>query len=66
MSVDSIGNFLTIIRNGTTASKQFVVTPYSAMNFEIGRILLNEGFIRDCTVVENDNEQKQIKISLKF
>jgi small subunit ribosomal protein S8 len=66
MSVDSIGNFLTIIRNGTTASKQFVVTPYSTLNFEIGRILLNEGFIRDCTIVENDNEQKQIKVSLKY
>lgn len=66
MSIDSIGNFLTIIRNGTTASKQFVETPYSNMNFEIGRILLNEGFIKDCAIVERDNEQKQIKISLKY
>lgn len=66
MSVDSIGNFLTIIRNGTTASKQFVVAPYSTMCLSIGRILLNEGFIKDCTIVENDNAQKQIKISLKY
>ena len=63
MSVDSIGNFLTIIRNGTIASKQYVVTPYSTMNFEIAHILLNEGFIRDCTLVEQDNGQKQIKVT---
>ncbi|MFI5333424.1 MAG: 30S ribosomal protein S8 [Candidatus Babeliales bacterium] len=66
MSVDSIGNFLTIIRNGTTASKQYVVTPYSTINFEIGRILLNEGFIKECALVEEDNGQKQIKVSLKY
>ena len=29
MSVDTIGNFLTIIRNGIMASKPFVIAPYS-------------------------------------
>ena len=66
MSIDAIGNFLTIIRNGTMASKPFVLVPHSAMAFSIGRILLEEGFIRDCSVIETEPNKKSIKILLKY
>lgn len=66
MSIDSIGNFLTIIRNGVMASKPFVVAPYSKITFEIGRILHQEGFIRDCVILNKDDVKKTIKISLKY
>lgn len=64
MSVDSIANFLTIIRNGILVSKRSVITPYSKINFEIAGILKEEGFIDDFFVVEN--KFKQLKILLKY
>ncbi|WP_416183083.1 30S ribosomal protein S8, partial [Methylicorpusculum sp.] len=50
MSVDSIGDFLTIIRNGILASKPFVELPHSVMRHSIAQILKDEGFVRDVVV----------------
>src|SRR5438552_14821690 len=66
MSVDSIGNFLTIIRNGLMSSKSFVIAPYSVMNTNIGTILKDEGFIRDSAIVEEEAGKKFLKITLKY
>ena len=69
MSIDAIGDFLTIIRNGLMASKSFVVIPHSKMRFEVGRILKEEGFIRDCLVEEVEGKastRKYIKVLLKY
>lgn len=66
MSIDVIGNFLTIIRNGLMASKPFVMAPYSKMNADIGDILKNEGFIRDCLMVEDVDGKKWLKVLLKY
>jgi len=67
MSFDAIGDFLTIIRNGLMVSKPFVVAPYSKMRFEIAKILKDEGFIKDCIVVnEEDPTKKGIKVYLNY
>jgi small subunit ribosomal protein S8 len=68
MSVDVIGNFLTIIRNGVKASKSFVVIPYSSIKYEIAKILLEEGFVRDVEVIQSDENQlkKFLQITLKY
>lgn len=66
MSIDAIGNFLTIIRNGVMVSKSFVVAPHSNMRTSIAQILKDEGFIRDFLVVEDNSPQKTIKILLKY
>ena len=66
MSVDAIGDFLTIIRNGLMASKLQVVAPYSRIKFDIANILKDEGFIRDCSVLELEGDKKQIKVFLKY
>jgi small subunit ribosomal protein S8 len=65
MSRDVIGDFVTIIRNGIMASKPFVVIPHSKMKFEISKALKNEGFIRDCVIIEG-LIKKDIKITLKY
>jgi small subunit ribosomal protein S8 len=65
MSVDAIGNFLTIIRNGLMASKPFVIAPYSKIQAHIGSILKDEGFILDCAVVEEEGK-KFLKIVLRY
>lgn len=67
MSVDTIGNFLTIIRNGFMLGKPFVLVPYSRLAAEIAQVLKQEGFIKDVLIVnENKVSTKQLKISLKY
>lgn len=65
MSIDTVGNFLTIIRNGVQISKPFVMVPLSKMNKAIADILLTEGFIRFAQEVEQD-DKKALKIGLKY
>jgi len=66
MSVDAIGDFLTIIRNGLMASKSHIVAPYSRIKFEVASILKEEGFIRNCSAVELEGNKKQIRVDLKY
>ncbi len=66
MSVDFIGNFLTIIRNGTMVAKRSVLAPYSKMCFDIAQILKEEGFIQDVFVESLDKNKKVLKIMLKY
>jgi small subunit ribosomal protein S8 len=65
MSVDSIGNFLTIIRNGVKVSNPYVITPLSKMNKEIAQILESEGFIKGFDQIDQDGFKK-LKIFLKY
>jgi small subunit ribosomal protein S8 len=65
MSVDSIGDFLTIIRNGLMASKSSVTAPYSNMRHQIANLLKEKGFVRDVSVAEEGNK-KEIRIVLKY
>ncbi|MFC1841696.1 30S ribosomal protein S8, partial [Candidatus Dependentiae bacterium] len=66
MSIDAIGDFLTIIRNGLMVSKPFIVAPHSKLKFEIAKILKEEGFIKDCIVLEDDSHEKMMKVFLKY
>ncbi len=65
MSVDSIGDFLTIIRNGVRVSKLHVHAPYSKLKHQIAQILKDEGFIRDF-LIEQNGPSKEIKVLLKY
>jgi small subunit ribosomal protein S8 len=65
MSIDSIGDFLTIIRNGLMRSMADVKAPYSRLRFDVAGILKDEGFVKDVLVVEKDNK-KFIKVFLKY
>ena len=67
MSVDSIADFITIIRNGVMVSKSFVTAPYSKMRHSIAQILKNEGFIHDFVIVNTDSDvKKMLKVALKY
>lgn len=65
MSIDVIGDFLTIIRNGLMSSKLIVTAPYSQIKAELAAILKDEGFIKDFTVIEDDGK-KSVKVFLKY
>jgi small subunit ribosomal protein S8 len=67
MSVDSIADFITIIRNGVMVSKSFITAPYSKMRHSIAQILKNEGFIHDFVIVNTDSDAKKLlKVVLKY
>lgn len=66
MSVDTIGDFLTIIRNGVMAFKRKLKAPYSNIKNEIATILKDEGFIKDFLVETGEDGHKYLLISLKY
>lgn len=66
MSIDSIANFITIIRNGTRGSKPSVTAPLSNMNKAIAAILKDEGFIRDFFEQDENSNAKKLKLVLKY
>lgn len=66
MSIDSIGNFLTVIRNGLMVSKPSIVAPFAKMNQDICNVLKEEGFIRDFVVSTDDAGKKSLKVVFKY
>ncbi len=65
MSIDTIGNFLTIIRNGIMASLPDVKAPYSNLKYQIASILKDEGYIWDF-LIEGEGAHKSLKVVLKY
>jgi len=66
MSVDTIGDFLTIIRNGIMVSRPFVKVPFSKLKHQIADILKLEGFVHDVVVEGDSGPSKLLKITLKY
>lgn len=67
MSIDIIGNFLTVIRNAIARSKPSVTTSYSKLKHELALVLQEEGFVGAIEVLnEQDIVKKEIKIVLKY
>ena len=62
---DPIADYLTRIRNATRVNHSKVDIPASNITKEISRILLELGYIRNYTVIE-DNKQGIIRIYLKY
>ncbi len=65
MSIDAIGNFLTIIRNGMMVRKRVVTAPHSMMKQRIADVLKQEGYIKDFAV-EADGAKRTITLFLKY
>jgi len=66
MSIDTIGNFLTIIRNGIMVTKKSVTAPYSKIKHQIAAILEEEGFIKSFSIETSENGNKELRIVLKY
>ena len=63
---DTIGDFLTIIRNASMAKKDICRAQLSKMRLSIAQILKQEGFISDYSEEENEKGFKQINLHLKY
>lgn len=62
---DSIADMLTRIRNANSAKHETVEIPASNAKKAIAKILLDEGYIKDYTVIEDD-KQGIVRITLKY
>ncbi len=62
---DPLADMLTRIRNGITAKHDAVEIPSSNMKRDIAKILKEEGYINDYSIIE-DNKQNILKIGLKY
>ena len=62
---DPIADMLTRIRNGNQARKERVDVPWSRLKEELARVLVGEGFLRECAVV-GDGTARQLRIALKY
>ena len=65
MNTDPIADYLTRIRNANQARLKTVEIPASKIKLELTKILLDQGFILNFKVLEN-NVQPSIKIALKY
>jgi len=62
---DPVADMLTRIRNALVANIDVVEMPSSKMKKSIAQILLSEGFIKSCEVVD-DGVQGTLRIKLKY
>ncbi len=62
---DSIGDFLTIVRNASSAGKDTCSAQWSKIREGIAAILKDEGYISDYEVT-GEKAEKTIKIKMKY
>lgn len=65
MNTDPIADFLTRIRNASSAGKKVVDIPASNLKQSMAKILFEKGYIANYKVVKDD-KQGVIKIALKY
>ena len=65
MITDSIGNYLTSIRNAISAEHKVVQIPASRIKTEITKVLMDQGYILNYKIDESGPHEK-IKIALKY
>ena len=65
MVTDPIADLLTRVRNAAMARHDGVMVPASKMKIEMTKILKDEGFIADYSIVKGET-QRMIKITLKY
>ena len=65
MVTDPIADLLTRIRNAAMARHDSVTMPASKMKIPIAKILKDEGFIADYSIIKGE-PQRMIKITLKY
>lgn len=64
--MDSIGDFLTIIRNASFAGNSTCSAKWSKMREGIASILKREGYIRDFKVNKNEQGFNDLELLLKY
>ena len=67
MSVhDTIGDFITVIRNAGRAGKASCSYPHSNLRHGMANILKDRGYVEDCKETDDKNGLKTLEIHLKY
>ena len=64
--MDTVGDFLTNIRNANAKFKDRVDVPHSKLKAEIARILKDEGFIANFKEVPGERNKSTLRVFLKY
>lgn len=64
--MDTIGDFLTIIRNASAVGNTTCICASSKLRLGIAQILKDVGYIRDFAKARNDRGFEELSISLKY
>ena len=62
---DPIADLLCRVRNGAQARKEYVDCPWSATKERIVRVMIDEGFLKDCSMIEA-GAKKDMRVWLKY
>jgi small subunit ribosomal protein S8 len=62
---DPIADLLVRVRNGAQARKEYVDCPWSVIKERIVRVMIDEGFLHDCSVIEKGTK-KDLRIWLRY
>jgi len=65
-SHDTIGDFLTLLRNASIAGQDSCTTRFSKLKAGVAHILKDEGYVQDFGIREEGPGHKFIDISLKY
>lgn len=63
---DTIGDFITIIRNASRAGKESISVPHSNLRESLAKILADDGYVRSMKVTSSDKGIKTLLIELKY
>lgn len=63
---DPLGDLLTRIRNGQMATKKTIASPFSKHRVAVLEVLKREGFIRDFSVEQKENNKSELVVELKY
>lgn len=67
MSVDTMGDFLTVVRNAIARSKRSVDFPYSQLVHQVAELLKREGYVRDCAIEQKEGAARDtLRVFLKY
>jgi small subunit ribosomal protein S8 len=64
--MDVVGDFITIVRNASAASKGLCCAQWSALRAGIARILKENGYIKDYVSEKTDDGHVVLKVFLKY
>ncbi len=59
-------DFITRIKNSVRAQRRELTMPFSKLNFEIGKVLVKEGFLEEIKDVNKNNKSKIKVLKIKI
>ena len=66
MSIDVVGDFLTVMRNALKVNKRSAAVPSSNLKMEIARVLKDEGYIKDFAKVSDERGRESLTVTFKY